>query len=133
MSGLLHQHGLANLATSVAYFIIGFVLIYVAIKVWWTNPINRTFIFGEFLTPQGMAVVMSCWPVVSLFGLFIFSCAAEHSLHYIYVHGGKSVLPFLVFMGWIEAVISAISAVAVVYLITRSVLWRNGNAPSRKR
>lgn len=117
---LLHSHGYANLLTAVAYYIIGSLLIYVSVRVWMTNPVNRVFLFGDYFTALGVKTLMSCWPLVSLSGVFIFSCAAEHHLHYLYATGDEEMLLYMTFMGWIEAAVSLITALAVVYV---AVAW----------
>lgn len=116
---LVYLHGLSNLATAAAYYIIGSLLIYVAAKVYLTNPVNRVFIFGEYFTPLGVNILMACWPLVSLFGVFIFACAAEHNMHYLFVAGDAEMLLFMAFMGWVEAAISLITAAVVVYMAVR--------------
>src|SRR5687767_6178564 len=108
-----------TLFTALAYYIIGGLLIYYAIKVWTTHPINRVFIFGDYLTAEGVRLVMAMWPLVILFGLFIFSCAAEHHIHWLWSHGWERSRWVLLFMGWIEAVISLITAAVLVFLATR--------------
>lgn len=118
---LLHSHGYANLMTAVAYYIIGSLLIYISVKVWMTNPVNRVFLFGDYLTQRGVKTLMACWPLVSLFGVFIFACAAEHHLHYLYALGDTDIILYVTFMGWIEAAISLITALVVIYIAARWV------------
>ncbi len=114
-------HGHSALVTALAYYLIGGALIFVATKVLLTHPINRVFMFGDYLTPRGAGLVMSAWPLVSLTGLFVFSCAVEHHLHWLYNHGRPGVALLLLFMGWIEAAISAITALALCWMILQ---WR---------
>lgn len=59
--------------------------------------------------------------MASLFGLFIFSCAVEHHLHWVYDHGhpqAKSVA--LLFIGWVEAGTALLTAILV---LLGAVIW----------
>lgn len=115
------------LITATAYYAIGMLLILVAAKMYSTHPVNRVFIFGHYLTEEGMRVVMRHWPLVSLFGLFIFSCAVEHHLHWYYYHEHESVIDYLVLAGWIEAGISTLTAVTLLLMTARWGMrkWRH--------
>lgn len=121
------SHGGAHLWTAVAYYIIGFSMLAAAFSVWWTHPINRVFIFGRFLTPDGMRLVMMSWPMVALFGAFIFSCAVDHHVEYFYSHGNPELLNAVVFFSIVEAVISCLTAGIILWLGGRALvrlLWR---------
>lgn len=100
--------------TAVAYYIIGLVLLAVAMSVLVTNPVNRVFVLGKYLTPEGARVLMQAWPLVFMFALFIFSCAVEHHLHWRYENGWETDYVYVLFMGWIEAGISLITAAIVL-------------------
>lgn len=114
----------AYLVTAVAYYVIGIVMIYVATRVLLAHPVNRVFIFGEYFTAEGVRAVIQHWPLVSLFGLFIFACGVEHHLHWLVNHGRPNLLILLEFMGWIEAGISVITAVAVVVVTVRRGMYK---------
>jgi hypothetical protein len=103
-----------TLFTAVAYYVIGLVLLFVAIAVLVTNPVNRVFLVGKYLTPEGARVLMRSWPLVFMFALFIFSCAVEHHLHWRYENGLEVDYAYVLFMGWIEAGISLITAAIVL-------------------
>lgn len=116
-------HGDAHLWTAGAYYIIGVVLIGLAFSVWWTHPVNRVFIFGRFLTEDGMRLVMMSWPMVLLFGAFIFSCAVDHHVEYLHSHGRPHLREAVVFFSIVEAVISGLTAIVILALGGRA-LWR---------
>jgi hypothetical protein len=116
-------HGEAHLWTAGFYYIIGLVLIGLAFSVWWTHPVNRVFIFGRYLTQDGMRLVMMSWPMVLLFGAFIFSCAVDHHVEYLHSHGRPRLRSAVVFFSIVEAVISGITAIVILALGGRA-LWR---------
>lgn len=107
------------LFTAISYYAIGAVILWVSAAILLSHPVNRVFIFGQYLTPDGVRVVIQHWPLVSLFGLFIFGCAVEHHLHWYYDRGHRGAGTMLAFMGWIEAGISVITALAVVFIAIR--------------
>ncbi len=115
-------HGDAHIWTALAYYIIGVAMLALAFKVWWTHPINRVFIFGPYLTTQGIKVVMMSWPLVALFGAFIFSCAVDHHVDWLVSRGAHDLVKWLHFFGVIEAVISWLTALVVIYLGGRAVV-----------
>lgn len=125
-SELTAAHGLPTLFTAVAYYIIGSLLIYVAGKLWLTHPVNRAFILGPYLTEKGARLLMQSWPLVPLFGLFIFSCAAEHHLNWLYSHGNPELSELVKFMGWVEAGIADITALILLYLVVHCIMRRGG-------
>jgi hypothetical protein len=103
--------------TAGAYYIIGLLLIVTASMLFSAHPVNRVFLLGKYLTPDGARVLMKNWPFVSMFGLFIFSCAVEHHLHWLFSHGYPNLETGLLFMGWIEAGISIITALIILIKI----------------
>lgn len=107
--------------TAMAYYVIGGVVLLVSAAVLASHPVNRAFFLGAYFTPEGARILMKSWPMVSLFGLFIFSCAVEHHLHWMYEHGHPSTAIYVLFMGWIEAGISLITAFLVLLGV---VMWR---------
>jgi hypothetical protein len=100
--------------TAVAYYFIGGVTLWVAMAVLATNPVNRVFLMGKYLTPEGARLLLRSWPVVFLFALFILSCAVEHHLHWLSEHGWPEKYIYVLFMGWIEAGISLITAAIIL-------------------
>lgn len=116
-------HGDAHLWTAGSYYIIGLVLIGLAFSVWWTHPVNRVFIFGRYLTQDGMRLVMMSWPMVLLFGAFIFSCAVDHHVEYLYSHGRPGLHSAFVFFSIVEAVIAGLTALVILFIGGRA-LWR---------
>lgn len=120
-------HGSAHLWTAFAYYIIGAALLGMAATVWWTHPVNRVFLIGRYLTPEGMKAVLMSQPLVALFGAFIFSCALDHHVEYFMQHGHPELAPALHFFSTVEAVISWATALIIVYLGGRALmraLWR---------
>lgn len=105
-----------------AYYIIGLSMLALAFTVWWTHPINRVFIFGPYLTTEGMRVVMMSWPLVGLFGAFIFSCALDHNVDWLVSNGRSSLTELLKLFGVVEAVISWITALIIVLIGGRSLV-----------
>lgn len=107
--------------TAVAYYVIGITVLTVAMVLLSAHPVNRAFFLGNYFTPEGARLLMKSWPMVSLFGLFIFSCAVEHHLHWLYEHGHPSKAIYVLFMGWIEAGVSLITAFLILLGVVK---WR---------
>lgn len=105
-----------HVLTAVAYYAIAAVLLELSLRVWWTHPINRAFMFGPFMTPAGVKLMLRNWQLVFLFGAFILSCAVEHSLD------GHTPHPQQLIAAWIEAAISLATAGVVLRLRWRA--WR---------
>lgn len=114
--------GDALIYTACAYYLIGLVMMVVAVSVWWTHPINRAFLFGPYLTEGGIRLLLHSWPFVFLFGAFIFSCAAEHHVHWLFAHD-LAPAELVDLLGTIEAVISVFTALCVAWWAARAI-WR---------
>ncbi len=117
-------HGIhAHIWTAGAYFLIGGALILLAIRIWWTHPINRAFLFGPYLTPAGVRVLLHHWPLVFLFGAFIFACALDHAAEALATLGWWPKLltaDFLKFLATGEAVVSVVTALVVMLVARRA-------------
>lgn len=112
--------GNAHLYTALAYYLIGLAMIAVAIKVWWTHPVNRAFMFGPYVTPAGIAMLLRLWPFVALFGAFILSCALDHHADWLAARGLIS-YEIVDTLGTIEAIISVFTALSICAALARAV------------
>lgn len=108
--------------TAGAYLVIGIRMIVVALCIWWAHPLKRAFIFGPILTEDGVRFVLRNWPLVFLFGAFIFSCAIDHAAEAI-IMTGHLITPVMNVLGWFEAVISWATAAALVGTEIRGRWW----------
>jgi hypothetical protein len=118
---LTHNHSLVatpHLWTALAYYVIGFLLLVVALRVWWMHPVNRAFVFGPYVTEEGLALILRNWMFVFLFGAFILSCGIEHHLEYLASHGRVDFVTVR-FAAIIETVISVWTAASAAWLIAR--------------
>lgn len=112
---------IAHLATAFAYLMIGVILLWISLKVWWTHPLNRAFRLGPYITEDGLRLVLSLWPFVFLFGAFILSCAIDHAAHFALEMGWLNHL-WRDFFAVIESVISLWTAGCVV-LAAAGLRW----------
>ncbi len=117
----MHHQSSLHLLTAGAYYVIGATLIVVALRMWWRHPLRRAFVLGPYLTAAGVIFLMRIWPLMFLFGAFIFSCAVEHHADWLVVRG---TLPPAVMqpLGQLEAGISWLTALALLWLFGRG-LW----------
>lgn len=122
------MHGnLAYLLTAIAYLIIGVPLVLLALRVWWTHPINRAIRYGPYITPAGLKVLLNNWPFVFLFGVFILACAIDHAGGWIYANGyGGTWLTAheLGVIAGIEVAVSLLTALSVVWAGVKLCLVR---------
>jgi hypothetical protein len=58
----------ARIVTGVSLCLIGFIVLAFTFKVWFTHPLNRAFLLGPYLTPEGLKVVLRGWPTLFLLG-----------------------------------------------------------------
>ena len=115
--------GIAHLVTSLAYYVIGGVLIWLAMRLWFAHPVNRVFMLGEYLTEKGLRLVLRLWPFVFLFGAFIFSCGIDHTLDHFHRESRISHMAFDA-VAITEAVISLWTAGSVVWVTATWRRWR---------
>ena len=108
--------GYAHFATACAYLFIGGALLHLAARMWFSHPINRVFIFGPYLTEEGLRAVLKSWPLVFLFGAFILSCAIDHGLD-LWFGGHRVVARGLEIAAVSEAVISVFTALCVLRIV----------------
>lgn len=117
--------GLAHLLTAFAYYVIGAILIYVAVKVWWTHPVNRAFLFGPYLTETGVRELLRLWPMTFMFGAFIASCAVDHNLDWLAMRGMADPR-WVETAALVEAIISWGTALSLLLICLRAAwsrLW----------
>ena len=115
--------GYAHLATAIAYLAIGGVLLRLAGVMWFSHPVNRVFLFGPYLTEEGLKLVLRSWPLVFLFGAFILSCAIDHALD-LRLGNHHGVSRGLEIAAVTEAVISITTACCVLWVAARRKSWR---------
>ncbi len=121
---MIHHHSISHLVTSIDYYIIGLVLLTCVFRVWWTHPVNRAFIFGRYVTPEGVKVILRNLPLVFLFGAFIASCALDHQLDWLAGEGYID-YSFVELSALIEALVSTLAAISVVYIAVKALWTRN--------
>lgn len=112
---------MSSLIAAMSHYVVALTMLYVSVSLISEHPVNRVFIMGKYLTPDGARLVMRLWPLVTLLGLFIFACAVEHQVRWLAEQPGHPqasiVLPFV---GWVEAGISVITASLV---LLGAVVW----------
>jgi hypothetical protein len=112
----------AHMATAFAYMVIGAVLLNLAAQMWFRHPVNRVFLFGPYLTEEGLRLVLKSWPMVFLFGAFILSCAIDHALD-LMAGGHRAHSPGLEIAAVTEAVISLFTAGCVLRIWATRRSW----------
>jgi len=115
----------AHLLTAVAYYIIGAVLLYTALRLWLTHTINRAFLLGPYLTEAGARLLLNHWWLVLAFAAFILSCAFEHHADWLLSRGWwpSVITPQTVLvLSQVEMIVSLVTAFLVLLLRLRA--WR---------
>lgn len=116
-----------HLVTAVAYVVIGMPLVLIALRVWWTHPINRAIRYGPYITPAGLRVLLNNWPFVFLFGVFILACALDHGAEWLFNNGYGGtwlVIDHLNMLAGIEAAVSVLTALSVLWAGVKLCLAR---------
>lgn len=117
----------AHLITAAAYTVIGVPLIIIALKVWWTHPINRAIHYSSYITPNGMKILLSNWPFVFLFGVFILVCAVDHAANWMFAngYGGTWLMIYdLHMIAAMETGVSVLTAILVIWVGLKLCLAR---------
>lgn len=66
----------ARLITAFGLFVVGVILISGAVKMWATHPVNRVFTLGQYVTEEGLRLVLNNWIIVFTFGVTALAEAA---------------------------------------------------------
>ena len=58
----------ARIVTAVCLWLIGTIVVWFTLKVWWMNPARQALLFGPYLRKKGLEAVMRGWPALFLLG-----------------------------------------------------------------
>lgn len=116
----------ARIITAICLCIIGFIVTGFTLKVWWTHPINRVFLFGPYLTPEGLKVILRGWPMLFLLGALAISGGVSRFVHWLRWRGlAADELASMV--GLVEAALSLWAAGGLVIFAVRTWrAWKHG-------
>lgn len=116
----------ARIVTAACLCLIGLIVTGFTVKVWWTHPLNRAFLFGPYLTQAGMRAVLRGWPMLFLLGALAIAGGVSRFIHWLRWRG--AVTDELAAMaGLIEAALSLWAAGSLVVFVVRTWLgWRRG-------
>lgn len=119
------HHSISHLVTAIDYYVIGFALLLVVFRIWWTHPVNRAFVFGPYVTPEGVSLLLRNLPLIALFGAFIASCALDHHLDWL---AGRRLVSYelVEIAALVEALISTLTMISIVLLVIRAIWRRRG-------
>lgn len=116
----------ARIVTAVSLWLIGLIVTGFTLRVWWTPPINRAFLFGPYLTQDGLRVVLRGWPVLFLLGALALTGGTSRFLYWLRWRGAE-VDQAAAFAGAVEAALAAWAAGGLVIFAIRTWRqWRRG-------
>jgi hypothetical protein len=95
---------------------VGVALCVLALRVWWTHPVNRVFFLGDYVTEEGIRTLLGAVPLIFVIGLAVISSALARLAYSLR-------LPFREAAGLIEAIFSVWAAGSVIVVTVR--LWRS--------
>ena len=111
----------ARIVTAFCLWIIGSIVTAFTMKVWWTHPVNRPFLFGPYLTPEGLRVVLNGWPMLFLLGALALAGGTSRFVHWLrWRHWASDELASI--FGLIEAALSLWAAGTLTIFTVRT--WR---------
>lgn len=73
----------ARIVTAFSLCLIGTIVCAFTAKVWWTHPVNRSLLFGPYLTPLGLEVMLKGWPMLFLLGLLAITGGVSRFIHWL--------------------------------------------------
>lgn len=111
----------ARIVTAVCLWVIGFIVTGFTVKVWWTHPVNRAFLFGPYLTEAGLRAVLRGWPLLFLLGAVALAGGFSRFIYWMSDRGGMPE-EAAAMAGMIEAALSLWAAGSLVIFVVRT--WR---------
>ena len=107
-----------RIISAIALLVIGLTINAFVVRVWRTHPVNRVFLVGEFVTEEGLRLMLKNLPTVFALGLFAIA-AAFAKFAYAARWRGKVDNHFADFFGVIEAVFAVWAACCVMIAMVR--------------
>lgn len=114
----------ARIVTALSLWTIGGLVWALTLRVWWTAPINRAFLFGPYLTPDGVRLVLRGWPMLFLLGAVAIAGGLGRFAYWLQARGAVS-SELATVAGIVEAALSLWAAGTMVMFTGRTWLqWR---------
>lgn len=107
----------ARIVTATSLWVIGAIVTGFALRVWGTQPVNRAFLFGPYLTPDGLRLILRGWPTLFLLGATALAGGFGRFAYWLKGRGSGDELAALT--GVIEAIVTTFAAATVLAF----VLW----------
>lgn len=73
----------ARIVTGSCFIIIGLIVTGFALKVWFTPPVNRVFLFGPYLTQKGLEIALRGWPMLFLLGMLALAGGVSRTVYWL--------------------------------------------------
>lgn len=111
----------ARIVSGISLCLIGAIVLIFTLKVWFTHPLNRAFLFGPYLTEAGLRLALRGWPTLFLLGALATAQGVSRLAYWL--HGRDIVsgeAPAL--LGLIEAALSLWAAGALIVFSVRTWL-----------
>lgn len=112
----------ARIVTAACLWVIGCIVTGFTLKVWWTPPINRAFLFGPYLTEEGLRTALRAWPLLFLLGALALASGFSKFAYWLQAKGAE-VEGLAGMAGLIEAALSLWAAGALIIFTLRT--WRS--------
>lgn len=69
-----------RIVVACCFYVVGISAIGLALRIWWTHPINRVFNLGPFVTPAGLEFLLR-YLTLGIFALGLFALSAGAAKH----------------------------------------------------
>ncbi len=116
----------ARIITAICLWVIGCIVTGFTLKVWWTPPVNRAFLFGPYLTEAGLRAILLGWPLLFLLGALALAGGFSRFVYWLRWRGAAAD-ELAATAGLIEAALSLWAAGALVIFAVRTWRgWRHG-------
>ena len=110
-----------RILTGIALLVVGISATVLAMRIWWTHPINRVFSIGPFVTEKGLKALLRHSGTIYALGVFAIVSALSR-LAFVGLRYGWVAPRLAYLMGLFEALFATWAALAVA--VTAWRLWR---------
>lgn len=122
---ILEFIGDVRLLAAFGYYVTAIVLLRAASHVWSMPPQRRALVFGPFLQPRGVAVLLRYLPVVWIIGASILGCAVGRTANWIAYPAATHQAPeWVVALRTLECLLALSAGAASSFIAIRAWLIR---------
>lgn len=111
----------ARIVTAGCLWVIGSIVIWFSVKIWWTDPLARPFLFKSYLTARGAGTLVRALPALFLLGATALAGALGRFAYWFRNRGAMND-DLVAGAGILEAAVSLWATGALIIFVIRT--WR---------